>query len=217
MKMRMSPSGHFPALSRPSQASGGEFPGRRVARLRQIFERDGKHFARRLEHLHRLEIVGQQRGLERGRHDNDLEIGPRRLLNLPCTGQGEVAFEMALMKFVEDENADARKRRALLHLAQEDAFGDVENARVARGDIFEPVLETDFAAQLDAALFRDAPGQQTGGEPARLQDDDAARAGQAVIEEILRNLRRLAGAGRGLHDDAVLAAQHAREIAAQGK
>jgi hypothetical protein len=138
------------------------------------------------------------------------------LLDLARAGQGEVAFEMALVKFVEDENCHAGQRWVFLHLAQEDALGDVENAGVARGDVFEPVLKTDFAAQLRAALLSNALGQQTGGEPAWLQNDDASPARESVIEEILRNLRRFAGAGRGLDDDAVLTAQDAREIAAQG-
>ena len=123
---------------------------------------------------HRLEIIAQQRRLQRRRHDDDLEIGPRRLLDLPRAGQGEIAFEMALVKFVEDQDADAGQRGAFLHLAQENALGDVEDAGVARGDIFEPVLEADFAAQLDSALLRHAPGEESRGEPARLQDDDAS-------------------------------------------
>ena len=71
-------------------------------------------------------------------------------VDLPDAGQGEVALEMALVKFVEDEGADAGQRGVFLHLAQQDALGDVEDAGVARGDIFEPVLETDFAAQFYA-------------------------------------------------------------------
>jgi hypothetical protein len=123
---------------------------------------------------------------------------------------------MAFVEFVEDEDCYSGQRRAFLHLAQEDAFGDVEDAGVARRDVFEPVLETDFAAQLDSALLRDALGEQTRGQSARLQNDDAAGPCESVIEQVLRNLRRFAGAGRGLDDDAVLAAQNAGEIAAQG-
>ena len=164
--------GTFSGVEQPLAGVGGEFPGRGVARLGQIFERDGKHCSRRFEHLDRLEIVREQRRLQRGRHDDDLEIGPRGLLDLPRAGQGQIALEMAFVKFVEDEDADAGQRRVFLHLAQKNALGDVENAGVARGDVFEPVLEADFAAELDAALLRDALGQQTRGEPARLQDDD---------------------------------------------
>jgi len=48
---------------------------------------------------------------------------------------------------VEDEDADAGQRRVFLHLPQKNSLGDVENAGVARRDIFEPVLEADFAAE----------------------------------------------------------------------
>ena len=122
---------------------------------------------------------------------------------------------MALVKLVEDENADAGQHGVFLHLAQENALGDVEDAGVARRDVFEPVLEADIAAERDATFRGHAPGEESRGQPSRLKDDDAPRAGKLVVEQVLRNLGRFAGAGRRLDDDAVLAAQDAGQVGAQ--
>ena len=123
---------------------------------------------------------------------------------------------MAFVEFVEDEDADAGERGVFLHLADEDAFGDVEDAGVARGDVFEAVLEADFGAEGGAALFGDAAGEEARGEAAGLEDDDAAGAGEGVIEEVLGDLSRFAGAGGGLDDDAVGLVQDAKEVGAEG-
>jgi hypothetical protein len=49
-----------------------------------------------------------------------------------------------------------------------------------------------------------------------LKHDDPAIPGQAVVEEILGNLGRFAGTGRGLDHDAVLVAEDAGEVVAEG-
>jgi hypothetical protein len=122
---------------------------------------------------------------------------------------------MALVEFVKDKRGDAGQRRVFLHLAQQNALGDVEDAGVLAGDVFEAVLETDFAAEGDVAFLRDALGEHARGEAAGLEDDDAARAGELVVEEVLRDLGRFAGTSGGLKDDAVLRAQDAGEIGAE--
>ena len=46
-------------------------------------------------------------GVERGRHDEDLQVGPFGLLQVQRPGQGDVAVEMALVELVEDQRRDA--------------------------------------------------------------------------------------------------------------
>ena len=74
-------------------------------------------------------------------------------------------------------------------------------------DAIEADLVADFLAERGAALLGDARGEHAGGEAAGLEHDDLARAQEAVIEQDLRDLRRFAGAGGSLEDEAVLRAQ----------
>jgi hypothetical protein len=66
---------------------------------------------------------------------------------------------MTLVKFVKDKDADSRQRRALLHLTQQNALGNVKNAGIPRGDILEPILKADFAAKRCLALLGHASCQ----------------------------------------------------------
>ena len=106
--------------------------------------------------------------------------------------------------------------RIALHLAQENAFRDIEDARARAGDVFQPVLVTDLLAQRAVAFLRHASGEQARRDAAGLQDDDAAVTGQPVIEQELRDLRRFAGTGRRLDDDAAVGPERAREVGAKG-
>ena len=45
----------------------------------------------------------QRAGIDRRRHDNDLQIGPRRLLKSKRAGERDVAVKMPLVKFVEQD------------------------------------------------------------------------------------------------------------------
>ena len=56
-------------------------------------------------------------------------------------------------------------------------------------------------------LLRHPPGKHPRGEPARLEHDSLARGEETMAQQHLGNLRRLARAGRGLHDRAAIAAQ----------
>ena len=69
-------------------------------------------------------------------------------------------------------------------------------------DVFEANLVADFVAEAAIALGRDARGQQTGGEPARLKNHHLSIAQQAMIEQNLRDLGRFAGTGGRLEDEA---------------
>ena len=134
------------------------------------------------------------------------------LLDIQRAGQGDVAVEMPLVKFVEEQGGDSAKRWILDHLTQEYAFGDEADARPGGADAIEANLVADFIAEPDAALVCDARREQAGGEPARLQDDNLAVAREAVIEDDLRNLRRFAGAGRRLQHEPRVRAQGGDEV-----
>jgi hypothetical protein len=215
MKTRTSPSEHWPETSSRAGVRG-LVPDRRVARLGQIFEGDGESLAGRFEDLARFQIIGQQPGFQRRRHDHNFEIGPRVLLNLQGAGERHIAFQMPLVKFVEDKDANAGKLGITLHLPQQNALGDVENARIRSGYVLKPVLEAYLAAEHGVSFLRHAAGEEPGGDPAGLEDDDAALVGEAVVEQILRDLGRLARSSRRLDDDAARGAESAPQIGAQG-
>ena len=132
-----------------------------------------------------------------------------RVVSWICRGAGErdVAVEVAFVELVEDQGGDAGEGRVGEHLAQEDAFGDVLDAGAAAGDVVQPDAVTDLLTDpAVAALARDPRRQHPRGESAGLEYDGATvRTEQTGVEQHLRNLRGLAGAGGSLEDDAARA------------
>ena len=144
-----------------------------------------------------------------------MRSGRERRLELEGAGQGDVAVEMALVKFIEKNRGDAAQLRILNQLAQENSFGDEANAGAIGGDVFEADLVTDFVTEAAIALGRDARGEETGGEAARLEDHDLAVAEQAMIEQDLRDLGGFSGAGRSLEDEAGMGFELGDELRAR--
>ena len=70
-------------------------------------------------------------GIERRRHHDDAEVGARQ----PCLfgqRQTKIGVHASLMKLVDDDCCHIAQQRILLQIRGEDAFGDDEQARVAR-------------------------------------------------------------------------------------
>ena len=92
----------------PLQFSNRQVPDRCVAGgLGQIFSSHRISAPLRRQHRAGLEIFLHRGDIQSRRHDDDQKIGPRRLLDLQRARQRDVAVEMALVKFVEDQRADA--------------------------------------------------------------------------------------------------------------
>ena len=92
--------------------------GPRRARDRQvcqIFDRDRESAALRRQ-PNKAADISRPAHIERGRHDQNDEIGPPRLLKLQRAGQRDVAVEMAFVKFVEDDDAETVQLRVSQHL-----------------------------------------------------------------------------------------------------
>ena len=123
--------------------------------------------------------MGHGLGLERGGHDDDFEIGAARLLQSLGQGQGDVAQEIALVKFIEDDHGDAVKAGVVLEPAQENALGDKTDAGAEAGAVVEADLVADLGAERAVALPGHAGGDGAGGDAAGLEDDDAVAAGSA--------------------------------------
>ena len=157
------------------------------------------------------EISGHRLGIERGGHHHDLEIGPLGLLKLLYQRERDVAHQVALVELVEEEHAHVGQRAVVLEPAQQDAFGHETDARAESGLVVETDLVADFPAEFDITLPGDTRSHRAGSDAARLQHDDLLLPGEAGIEQHLRHLRGLAGAGRRDQHEAVARAHGAED------
>ena len=176
--------------------------------LWEIFEvvfLDGVQHAVDVDDGGAVEVLGEGLGLERGGHADQAELGveAQRLLG---EDHREVAVEVALVDLVDDQVLDALERLVDAEQLQQDAGGEEGDALAGVG------VEADRVAgggtDLLAALGGDALGDGDGADAAGLRDEDRALGALALldvmVEEVLRNLGRLAAAGRsGDDNDAV--------------
>ena len=77
-------------------------------------------------------------------------------LNVQCAGERDVAVEMALVKFIEDDGGNSFERGVGDELAEQNAFGLEFDFRRRADAILEAHLIADFAAKLHAEFLRDA-------------------------------------------------------------
>ncbi len=148
------------------------------------------------------EVRPQGIGLEGGRHHEDGEVRTLRFLERERSGQRDVAVEVAFVEFVEDDGGDSFEGGVVDHAAEQDAFGDEADARLAAADIFEADLIADLFAEADIHFFGDPAGEHAGGDSAGLEDDDFAGLGEIVAVEDLGELGGFARAGGGFDDEA---------------
>ena len=162
----------------------------------------GEHGAGRVRSLAKVACHGA--GLNGGRHDDDLQVVAARALKFFDEAKREVAHQVTLVKLVEQHGADAGQFRVILQAAQQHALGDEFDFRLRAGVILEPHLIAHALAKRGVAFPGDAAGERAGGNATGLQDDNAAFAAEDVVEDHLRHLRGLAGAGGSAEDEAVL-------------
>ncbi len=86
------------------------------------------------------EIARDGRGVERGRHHDEAQIGPRSGLQATEQGEGEVAFQMALVELVEYDGVDAGELWVRDQAAGQDSFGEEAQAGARSGGFFEADL-----------------------------------------------------------------------------
>ena len=133
--------------------------------------------------------------------DWSAKVGPRGFLDLQGAGEGDVAVEMAFVELVEEDRRDAGQHGVGEHLAQEDALGDVFDARAGAGNVVEADAVADLRAERRVAFARHAGGEHAGRQAAGLEGDNLPIAEQPGIQEHLRHLRRFARAGGRLQDE----------------
>src|SRR5712692_2654777 len=158
------------------------------------------------------QILGHRRGIQGGGHDDHLQLGPLRLLELFDQRERDVAQQIPLVKFVEQYHLDLRQRPIILQPAQEDAFGDETDARAQAGYIVEANLIAHFRAQPAIPFPSDPRGDRPGRDATRLQHDDFLFRRQPGVQKHLRDLRGLARAGRSDQHEAIALAEPADDL-----
>ncbi len=158
-----------------------------------MLDLDGERAARDTQHR-RVEVGSDRRGVERGRHGDDVQ---RAVLTRASTQrEGQVALQMPFVELVEDHRADAAQIGIAGEASQEDALGDEADARALRGALVEAHLVAHAFAHLLAELFGDEARGQTRGDATRLEDHDLS------VDQIQERRRHACGLSRAwLGDD----------------
>ena len=136
------------------------------------------------------QVIGDDTGVEGCRHDDEPQIGPRTGAQTAAQAKGQVDSQVALVKFVEDDGADAGQLRVRQQLTQEQAFGEEEDTRGVADVAFVSCLVAHQPPQPAIELVGNAPGHDTGGQSPRLQYENPPL--DAGMQQHLRHLRRLA-------------------------
>ena len=125
--------------------------------------------------------------------------------------EGDVAEQIALMKFIEEDDRGIPEIAIVLQPAEKNALRDEANARSQTGLIVEPNLVADLLPKLDLPFPGDARGDRAGGDAARLKHHDSLRlcgvAGQSGVEQHLRHLGGFPGPGGRDENHAIALAQ----------
>ena len=135
--------------------------------------------------------------VERRRHDQQFQVFPERGLDVDGERQPEIAVERTFVELVEDDEAEPGEFRLVEHHAAEDAFGYDLDSRLGRDAGVEPRAVADGFSDFFPEQPRHLAGAGAGGEPARLEHDDASGSGPGLVQQVQRNQGRLAGARRG--------------------
>jgi len=132
--------------------------------------------------------------------------------------KGKIAFEMPLVKFVEEDDRNSAKLSvASEYLAEEDALSDEADARGRTCDVVETNLVTHLVSKSASSFGGDARRKQARRETPGLQHDNLAVAEQTAISEDLRDLGGFARAGRRGEEHARMLREGAREIVRRGE
>lgn len=168
---------------------------KRFRRVGKMLNGEFEESSLRAHHRAVIQKIRYRRGIEGGRHDHDAQLRPCALQALQQC-QGQIAFHVALVKLVEDNNIHALQMWIGQHAARQNAFGDKVQLRGGSCHLFKSNLIANRLAGLFAKLPCHLPCGQTRSNPARLQHYHfAGDRGQ----QRRRHARGFARAGRCFH------------------
>ncbi len=182
---------------------------------RPVAHIDRVHPARHLDHRRgrafAAEVAREAIGVEGGRSDDHLEVGPLRQ-QLLHVAQQEIDVEAALVRLVDDERVVRGEQRVALRLGEQDAVGHQLDERVGLRVVGEPDLVADDGAELGREFLRDSLGDGARGDPPRLRVADQAALATSFRQADLRQLRRLARPGLAAHDHDLMLADRPGDV-----
>jgi hypothetical protein len=146
-----------------------------------------------------VEMAGDGVAIEGGGHDQEFEVGPAGELEAAEEGEGEVAFEMAFVEFVEDDGGDVAEVMVGEEAAGQDAFGQEAETGLLTGDVLKADLIPNGLPQRLTEFFGNAAGGETSRQPARLEDPNFSR--RVKGKETGRDAGRLPGSGWRFEDN----------------
>ena len=166
---------------------------------RPVADLDRVGTARHLHDRRPAEVAGEALGVDRGRRDDHLEVGPagEQLLEV---AEDEIDVEAPLVGLVDDDRVVGREQAVALDLGQEDAVGHHLDQRVVTDPVGEADGVADHAADLAPELLCHPFGHRPGGQAAGLRVADHAPHAPADLEADLGQLRALPRAGLAGHD-----------------
>ncbi len=144
----------------------------------------------------RFQKAGQAFAIQRGRHRHDAQVIAHLRLHIQRQRQTQVAGQMTLVEFVEQQHADAFQHRVVLDQPGQDAFGDDFDAGARGGLVLEADAISHRLANRLAQLARHELRRAAGRHAARLQHHDLAAGQPRRVQQRQRHLGGLAGAGR---------------------
>src|SRR5947208_2166244 len=103
------------------------------------------------------------------------------MLDKPGHTQRQVAVELAFVKFIKDDDGSGFQVRIVVQHAEQDARRDDDDAGLRAALPIEADVIAYLVTNPAASLGGDPPRGRTGGEPARLQHEDASLSCQAGV------------------------------------
>ncbi len=128
--------------------------------------------------------------LERCRHDDENQIRPNGLPHFPEHRRRHIGVQAPLVKFIEQDRADAFQKRIGQKHPREDPFRDDAQPCSRPNPTLEANLVTHFLAECGAGLFRNACRGGASRHPAGLKHDQIRMLGASSPA------RRIAGGTR---------------------
>ena len=159
------------------------------------------------------EPAGDGRGVERGRHHHQLQIGPA---GPAAAGAASPARDRPrrCRSWNSSSTTTPTSRSSGSPTSRRVSMPSVTKRMRVRllRDVLEADLVADGLADALAQLLGDAHGGQAGGEAARLEHDDLLVPGEARVEERGGDAGGLAGAGRRLEHQRLAGAQRTHDV-----
>ena len=150
-----------------------------------------------LDHLSSIQPRCQWGQIERGRHQQQAQIGAQQLAGLTQQGQAQISLGSAFMEFVHDHAGHAGKFRIGLQSPQEQTRRDHLQTGGCGGAALQPDAVSHPATQLFSQGLGQAGGGMAGRQPAGLQHHNASVVAQ-TFQQGQRNPGGFAGSGWGL-------------------